>query len=181
MRLRTGGARADSRPLDSGQGLGPLVLRLRSALVPSEARGRIEGRRPWSPGFALGAPHPYWHVGVIQTHEVLARRARLARTLSQRLAGLLKEEALPEGGGLILLACRAVHTWGMRFAIDVVFADRAWQVVALVSSMRPGRISPIIWRAAAAIELPAGTAVTHGVRIGDHLELRPADRTPGGA
>ena len=121
----------------------------------------------------------YWQVGLIRTNEVVARRVLMARTALQQMVGLLGERMLPEGHGLILPRCQAVHTWGMRFSIDVLFVDRDWQIVALVPGLSPWRVSPMVWRADAVIELPAGTAAKLALRVGDRLHLVPTEAVPG--
>jgi len=59
----------------------------------------------------------------------------------------------------------------MRFPIDVVFVDRDWSVLEIRHSMRPWRLTRLILRAKRVIELPAGTAATAGLAVGDRLSL----------
>jgi len=74
---------------------------------------------------------------------------------------------------LLLAPCRAVHTVGMRFTIDVVFVDDEGQVVKVVSRMGPWRIASA--RAASStIELWAGALNAVDVRVGDCLRFVPA-------
>jgi len=61
--------------------------------------------------------------------------------------------------------------FGMRYAIDVVFLDDAHRVVALVSRLAPGRISPKIRDATSVLELPAGTIERTGLALGTRLEI----------
>ena len=61
--------------------------------------------------------------------------------------------------------------FGMRYAIDVVFLDDAHHVVALVTELAPGRISPKVHAATSVIELPAGTIARTGLTVGAHLEI----------
>jgi uncharacterized membrane protein (UPF0127 family) len=71
--------------------------------------------------------------------------------------------------------------FGMRYAIDVVFLDDAHRVVALVSRLAPGRISPKIPHATSVLELPAGTIEHAGLALGASLEIADsADVTPAG-
>jgi uncharacterized membrane protein (UPF0127 family) len=61
--------------------------------------------------------------------------------------------------------------FGMRYAIDVVFLDDAHRVVALVSRLAPGRISPKVRDATSVLELPAGTIEHAGLDLGARLEI----------
>jgi uncharacterized membrane protein (UPF0127 family) len=66
----------------------------------------------------------------------------------------------------------SVMTYFMRFPIDVVFLDRDWRVVKVVHRLRPWRVAGAR-HAVAALELPAGTAETSRLQVGDVLELPP--------
>ena len=102
---------------------------------------------------------------------VVADRVRIARTLPQRVIGLLARRTFGEGEALVFPACRSIHTVGMRFPIDVVFVSREWRVVAVRSPVPPGRLAVGAWHASATIELPPGAAKRAAVRVGDQLRL----------
>ena len=103
---------------------------------------------------------------------VLAGRARVAASLFSRMVGLLTRASLDEDEALVIPAGQAIHTIGMRFPIDVAFVNQAWCVVAMRHALPPGRLTPVIWQAAAAIEFAAGTLRRCGVRLGDHLSFQ---------
>jgi uncharacterized membrane protein (UPF0127 family) len=84
-------------------------------------------------------------------------RVERAAGLLERLQGLLGRDGLPAGRGLLIERCRAVHTIGMRFALDVVFLDRKWRVCRVRRAVPPGR--PVVWGgwpAVRALEVAAG-------------------------
>lgn len=84
-------------------------------------------------------------------------RVTLAERPLARLRGLLGREALPSGEALLIPRCGAIHTVGMRFALDVVFFDRHWRICRVCRDVRPGRL--LLWggwRAAHALECAAG-------------------------
>ena len=81
----------------------------------------------------------------------------------------MRHPGLTEGEGLILKGEKSIHTFFMRFPIDVVYADRAWQVVYLDPAMMPNRIGPLVLRAAYVLEMPVGVIQTTGTAIGDQL------------
>jgi len=64
---------------------------------------------------------------------------RVASSVLDRMRGLLGCHGLGSGAGLLIESCGAVHTVGMRFALDLVFLDAQWRVVACVPGVRPGR------------------------------------------
>ena len=89
---------------------------------------------------------------------------------ASRKRGLLGRRVFAEGGAMIIAPSSAVHTWFMKFPIDVVFAARDGRVVKIASRVRPWRIA-VGWGAYAAIELPAGTAEQCGLRVEDRLRI----------
>ena len=66
----------------------------------------------------------------------------------------------------------AIHTFAMRFAIDVLFVSKDGRVLKVRRGVRPGRIAAA-WRAFAVIELPAGSDRTNeaGHARGDQLQI----------
>jgi uncharacterized protein len=114
-----------------------------------------------------------------------ALEAWLATTVPSRLAGLAWTRALPDGRGLLLPRCRAVHTVGMRFAIDVAFLS--WppvrggcEVISLHAAVPPLRM--VAARGAGAVlEATAGALAGSGVVGGAAVTVRswPVDREPG--
>jgi uncharacterized membrane protein (UPF0127 family) len=87
-----------------------------------------------------------------------------------RLRGLLGRDALGAGEGLLIRPTSAIHTFFMRFAIDVVFIDRDGVVQKVVSTLRPWRFAGSRG-ARCALELRAGEAGARGIRPGDELRL----------
>jgi len=104
---------------------------------------------------------------------VLAQRAAVAETPGSRRRGLLGTDSLGDGGGLLILPCRQVHTFGMRYPIDVVFVDRSWTVRRISHQVKPGRLSAVVLSSRAALELPAAKAEQTGTQIGDALDVLP--------
>ena len=102
---------------------------------------------------------------------VLGERVSLAGTSLSRMVGLLGKSGLDPGTGLLIIPSQAVHTVGMRFAIDVVFIDRNWKVIHLRPTMVPYRFSKICWRARCVLELPAGAIAKSSTVVGDELSI----------
>ena len=98
---------------------------------------------------------------------VLAERLEWAGTSRARRTGLLGRDSLAPGGGLYLVPCPWIHTFGMAFPIDVAFLARDGRVLAVHESLPPNRLSRLVFRAEGALELPAGTLAATGTRVGD--------------
>jgi uncharacterized membrane protein (UPF0127 family) len=76
----------------------------------------------------------------------------VARSFRRRLLGLGLRRP---GPALLIPGCRSVHTFGMRFALDLAWLDREGRVVALDEGVRPGRVR-CCREAVAVLEVPAG-------------------------
>ena len=100
----------------------------------------------------------------------LAQNAQLAGNGRNRRKGLLGRESLPDGEGLWIVPCEAVHTFWMRFPIDLVYLDRRHQVVKIRANVRPWRLSGCL-RAHSVLELPVGTIHQTQTMPGDLLSL----------
>ena len=107
-----------------------------------------------------------------RTKQTLATSVEIAGTRQSRRRGLLGRDRLDEASAMLLAPCTAVHTAGMRFAIDVVFVDRQGYTVKVVRGLRPWRIA-IAAGGRAVIELAAGTLAWGQVLPGDRLYLEP--------
>ena len=105
---------------------------------------------------------------------VLASQADVADTSRKRNVGLLKHKSLPAGQGLWIVPCEGIHTFGMKFAIDVVFLDRKKKVLKVRPDMGRRRIS-LCLLAHSVLELPAGTAVKTALQRGDELEFQETE------
>lgn len=104
---------------------------------------------------------------------VLATEAARACTRAERRRGLIGRSGMAPGEALVFERCRQVHTFGMRFCIDVLFLDCGGKVMACVRKLPPRRLTRVAWRARAAVELPAGTLASTGTVPGDLISPLP--------
>ena len=107
---------------------------------------------------------------VIATHLLPALDSATRRT------GLLKHTSLPEGTAMIIAPTNAIHTWFMKFDIDVMFVARDGRVLKVCHAMRPWRMA-VALRGFAVVELAAGTLFRLGVTRGGTLTLISSRQT----
>jgi uncharacterized membrane protein (UPF0127 family) len=100
----------------------------------------------------------------------LASRADVADTSEKRRTGLLKHTSLPEGEGLWIVPCEAIHCFFMKFTIDIIYLSRGKKVVKVRPGLKPWRMSACL-RAHSVLELPAGSIARTGTLKGDQLEF----------
>ena len=101
---------------------------------------------------------------------MLGDAVTVADTSATRNVGLLKHKGLNAGEGLWIVPCQSVHTFFMKFAIDLVYLDKRRRVRKVRHAVPPWRVSGCIW-AHSVLELPAGTAKATGTMEGDQLEF----------
>lgn len=107
----------------------------------------------------------------LTTGEIFAEKVRVAGNWIQRLRGLIGREALEEGEGLLIPKCSSVHTFFMKFPIDILFLDRDRRVTGTVSRLIPGRFALGPWSTRSVLELESGTLETVPCRPGDHISF----------
>ena len=108
-----------------------------------------------------------------RTGQTVAETVELAVTSASRRRGLLGRDSLDPGAALVIAPCNSIHTFFMRFAIDVVFVDRAGRVRKIVRAVRPWRMAAAMF-AYAVIEFGAGGLDGCDIERGDRLYVEVA-------
>lgn len=98
-------------------------------------------------------------------------RVHLAARAHERFFGLMGRASLESGAGLWLSPCRSIHTWFMRFAIDVIFMDRSGTVLRIARAVRPWRLVWAPWGTHSVLEVAAGWLPQDALRTGDRAEI----------
>jgi uncharacterized membrane protein (UPF0127 family) len=71
----------------------------------------------------------------------LSNNVIVADSILKRMKGLLGKSELPVGEGLWIKPCMSVHTFFMKFPIDVIFLNKRNQVIALIKNILPNRLT----------------------------------------
>ena len=101
----------------------------------------------------------------------LMTQGRIANTFWLRLKGLLGAPPLQNGEGLILVGEKSIHTLFMGFPIDVVYVDKAFNVIRSDANMVPYRLGPFLARSAYVLEMPVGAISKSATQVGDQLKF----------
>jgi uncharacterized membrane protein (UPF0127 family) len=102
---------------------------------------------------------------------VIAEDVRVADTPSARRIGLLKHSELKAREGLWIYPCQAIHTFWMRFPIDVAFLDRQKRVKRVYHRLVPFRLTRYVWGSTSVLELCAGVLQQSQTESGDELQF----------
>ena len=105
----------------------------------------------------------------------LIEKVEFAVSLSQRMVGLLGMSGLAPGSALFIIPCGSVHTFFMRFSLDLVFLDAHGRVTKVARNVVPWRV---VWggmRARGVLELSAGWLPADALKPGDVVTLSCSD------
>lgn len=109
-------------------------------------------------------------VKVKNTGELIATNVKGADNPYTRVMGLMFKPNMNGMGGLMLDPCNSIHTFFMRFPIDVVFINKENVVVKVHRSLPPWRMTWLYFKARKTLELPAGS-LPESVKEGVQLEV----------
>lgn len=102
---------------------------------------------------------------------VIVSQGQVASNPWTRLIGLVGKRVLPAGFGLLLRHETAIHTFGMRIPIDVLYIDSQGKILRMTNEMPPLRIGPLVRGVQDVLELPAGTLAKTKTHEGDVLQM----------
>jgi uncharacterized protein len=103
---------------------------------------------------------------------ILATNLEVAGSGERRRKGLLGRDGLEPGTGLWIIPCESVHTFFMRFPIDLVYLDKEDRIRKVRGAVGAWRLSAC-FSAHSVLELPAGTIRDSETKRGDQLEFEP--------
>lgn len=104
--------------------------------------------------------------------QTVASKVRIAANIFQRFKGLLGTSSLSNEEGLWIPKCQGIHTFGMRYSLDIVFLDHRFHILKIIEDMKPGRMSDVRLDACGVLELPAGKVKKSRLHVGDQLLLQ---------
>jgi hypothetical protein len=105
---------------------------------------------------------------------VVSDNCHFANTVLKRMVGLLNRRQFGKGEGLLLDRCYGIHTFGMRFPIDVLFLDKDLRVIRAVKVLPPHRTC-IVRKSVYVLEVPVGALDTSRTEEGDQIQIRTAN------
>lgn len=107
----------------------------------------------------------------ISRQHIISDHAKMADTYFSRMIGLLGRPDMQSLDALILTPCNSIHTFGMKFPIDVLFLDSEYKICHLISNMKNRRISKISLKSKYVIELHTGSVDALMLQKGDQIQI----------
>lgn len=106
-----------------------------------------------------------------KNNEVISQHVVLADTFLKRLKGLMFSKHIAQYESLLIQPCKSIHTFFMRFPIDVLFLSNTNQIIGLYSDLRPFRISKVFPKATRVLEMQSGIIHTVKISLDDHVRF----------
>lgn len=107
----------------------------------------------------------------VRNSKELSNNVAVADTLLKRMKGLLGKKEMLNGEALWIKPCISVHTFFMKFPIDVIFLDRRSRIIAAISNLKPNHITRLYLQAASVLELPEGVLEATDTKVGDEIDI----------
>jgi uncharacterized membrane protein (UPF0127 family) len=120
---------------------------------------------------AESTPGTRYELVLESSGRVVVPDLEVAAESATRKKGLLGRAGLADGSGLVIAPTNAVHTFFMRFPIDILFVTRAGEVVKVRQAVPAWRMAAA-FRGYAVVELAAGGAARAGLQVGDRVAVR---------
>lgn len=102
---------------------------------------------------------------------IIADDVKVAKNLFTRSVGLLSRSYISSDEGLVIKPCCSIHTFFMKFTIDVLFVNKKNEIIAVYQSVVPNRILPIHLTSSYVIELSTGQILDKKIEIRDIIQL----------
>jgi uncharacterized membrane protein (UPF0127 family) len=107
----------------------------------------------------------------LRTGKELSNNVAVADTLLKRMKGLLGKSTMLTGEALLIKPCISIHTFFMKFPIDVIFLTKRNHVITVIRNLKPNRLTRLYPKAVSVLELPAGVLQVTDTGVGDEIEI----------
>jgi uncharacterized protein len=102
----------------------------------------------------------------VSTNQVIAENVYAAYRFWQRFKGLMLTSSMPDHTALHLVPCSSIHTFFMKYRIDILYLNKKNVIVGIEEKLKPGKLGKSFRNVSSVIELPAGKVGSTSVRVG---------------
>lgn len=97
---------------------------------------------------------------------IISQNVVVADTFFKRLKGLMFTKELPDQSSLHIIPCSEIHTFNMRYSIDILYLDANNKILDINEELQPGKIGKRVKNAVSVIELPSGKIKKLDIKVG---------------
>ncbi len=101
---------------------------------------------------------------------ILCEELKIADDFFSRLIGLMFKNKMVGFDGLLIKQCNSIHTFFMRYALDIVFLNKEMKVVKVIENIKPWRMTLMYFKSSQVLELKGGT-LNNRLKKEDQLEI----------
>lgn len=101
----------------------------------------------------------------------ICKQTKIAKSFSSRLVGLMFKKSMEGFDGLLITQCNSIHTFFMRYDLDLIFLDKNYKVIKVIENKSPWRMSLMYFSSSQVLEVVGGT-LKGRVLKGDQLEIK---------
>lgn len=101
---------------------------------------------------------------------IIIERVKIVSSFWGRLIGLMFKDDIDTNEGIIIRPCNSIHTFFMKFPIDVVFLTKDLKIVKIYRDLKPWKMTGISFKTKDVLEIKGGT-LPLDVNEGDDLEF----------
>ena len=112
----------------------------------------------------------YYMVNVEKSKVSICKSAVMATGMVDRMIGLMFQKSMEKYDGLLINPCNQIHTFFMRFSIDLIFLNKKNEIVKIVKDKKPWGMSLMYFRASKVLEIKAGS-LNPNISLGDKVEF----------
>ena len=105
----------------------------------------------------------------MDSNTIIAEKVFVAESFWQRLKGLLGRTELSAHETMWIQRCDSIHTFFMKFPIDVVFVDKKLKVCSVRTNVKPWRLASSYWCASSVFEFASPNPEVKNLKKGDLL------------
>jgi uncharacterized protein len=106
-----------------------------------------------------------------KTGDCIACRVEIAQTFIKKFIGLMGRSKINKEQGIYFLDCRSIHSFFMRFSIDVLFLDKEMKITRIVNCLKPNRVVIAPLQTKDTLELQSGVLDKFDLKVGDAIRL----------
>lgn len=103
--------------------------------------------------------------------KILSKDILIAEAMMDRMIGLMFKKKMVGYEGLLISPCRSIHTFFMRYSLDIIFLNSDNKIIKIIRDMKPWRLTWFYFRAKKTLELPAGKFPVE-LKEGDQLVVK---------
>lgn len=105
------------------------------------------------------------------TGTIISQNLKIADNYFSRLKGLMFTKELPDQDALQIIPCGQIHTFFMKYSLDVLYLDTDKNILSVDEELKPGKVGRHVKKAASVVELPAGKIKEKNIKAGEKIEF----------